>query len=72
MDYDFLLEMEGVRRFSLPHLPFTLKLTLTFKLKITIILLHIPCAMGKFLKIAQVKPDELLFTRQTTILVAQW
>ena len=34
-------------------------------------LLHQPCAACKFLKLAQVKPGELLSSRHT-VLVAQW
>ena len=37
-----------------------------------IILLHLPRATGKFLKIAQVKPDKLLSARLTSVLAAQW
>ena len=37
-----------------------------------IILLHLPCDAGKFLKITQVKPGELLSSRQTSVIVAQW
>ena len=32
------------------------------------ILLYLPHATGKFLKIAQLKPDELLSSRQTSVL----
>ena len=37
-----------------------------------IIVLYLPCAAGKFLKITQLKPDELLSNRQTSVFVAQW
>ena len=37
-----------------------------------LILLHLPYAAGKFLKIAQLKLFELLSTRHLSVLVAQW
>ena len=42
------------------------------KNKRQIILLHLPRATGKFLKIVQVKTGELLSTQQTSVLVARW
>ena len=37
-----------------------------------IILLHLPYAAGKFLKIAQLKPGELSFPQYTSVFVALW
>ena len=42
------------------------------KNKRRIILLHLTRATGKFLKIAQVKPSEVLSARLTSVFVAQW
>ena len=37
-----------------------------------IILLHLPCAAGKFQKIVQLKRSEILSTGQISVLIAQW